>query len=283
MLEINKVYNYLCLDGMRLLDDKSIDCIITSPPYWQCRDYNFPEQWGLEKTFNEYLEHLWKFIDEAYRVLKDDGTCWINLGDTYGTHSGNFNNNNLIDNKLSYIGRINNYSKPKGYHKCLLCIPHRFVIGCIDRKWILRNTIIWGKKNGLPESTQDRFCKKYEYIFFMTKNLKYYFDLNNIKDKVLISNNSYKNPGDVSDFWDINIKGNKEKHYASYNSELLKKPIIGGCPIKGLILDPFCGTGVTLTTAYLLNRNFIGFDGKQQYCNIANINIKKVMQINKLF
>ena len=88
MKEINKIYNEPCLETLKNMDDKSIDCVITSPPYWQLRDYGYDGQWGLEPKFQEYLEHLWEMMNEIYRVLKDEGTCWINLGDSYSTQSG---------------------------------------------------------------------------------------------------------------------------------------------------------------------------------------------------
>jgi DNA modification methylase len=154
-MEINKIYKESCLETLKKMPNEFIDCVITSPPYWQLRDYGYPEQWGLEPTYEEYLDRLWQLMDEIYRVLKPSGTCWINLGDTYARNN-----------------------------KCLLLIPHRFAIGCIERGWILRNDIIWGKRNAMPESVTDRFSKKHEYIFFMVKSEKYFFDLDSIRDKV---------------------------------------------------------------------------------------------------
>lgn len=302
MIELNQVYQGDTLELCRQLPDKSVNCVITSPPYWQLRDYGYPEQWGLEPTFQEYLEHLWSLMDEIYRVLKPEGTAWINLGDTYGTKSGNFTGGNVIENKIKYVGSINNYTKPENLHKCLLLIPHRFAIGSIDRGWIVRNDIIWAKRNGMPESVTDRFSKKHEYFFFMVKNKKYYFDLDAIRqkskplnrwggkklvakgvsewdngtgqlsyrDRDMQPNNGYKNPGTVSDFWDIPTQPSSEKHYATFNSKLIEIPIVAGCPEGGIVLDPFCGTGTTLIRAHQLGRSVIGFDGKREYVDIAN-------------
>jgi len=247
-------------------------------------------------------------MDECYRVLKDEGTCWINLGDSYyGSGHGAWSkyDNGEITHKDKYYGDgrndcpVTDWDYSKYQTKCLCLIPHRFAIGCIDRGWILRNDIIWAKPNGMPESVTDRFSKKHEFIFFFVKQKKYYFDLDSIREKAITknnirdkqknnSNNGYikgdrfskgernwvnengKNPGDVSDFWQITTKGNKDKHYASYNDNLIKKPILAGCPENGIVLDPFCGTGTTLKTVYNLNRNFIGFDGNPEYCEISN-------------
>ena len=225
----------------------------------QLRDYGYDGQWGLEPTYQEYLEHLWEMMDEIYRVLKPTGTVWVNLGDTYarGTRAKYGINNNLRNDNVS---SIEPETKPNydGLNKCLLLLPHRFALGCIERNWIVRNDIVWAKKNGMPESIIDRFSKKHEYFFFMVKSEKYFFDLESVKDKLKDSSlerykyefsgnkqDAYrtkignpegfmtangKNPGDVADFWDIPTKPSKEKHYAAYNDMLLKKPILAGCP-----------------------------------------------------
>ena len=302
---INTVHNEPCLDTLRKMSDKSIDSVITSPPYWQLRDYGYDGQWGLEPTFQEYLEHLWEMMDEIYRVLKDEGTCWINLGDSFSTQSGTNaaiargKNYELDSTYLINRGESGKLIKPKNLpNKCLLLIPHRFAIGCIDRGWILRNDIIWAKRNGMPESVTDRFTKKHEYIFFFVKSEKYYFDLDAIRDKhkmVSIIRDNYgrktkyaegfgsvqrtyeagemcnplgKNPGDVSDFWDVQTKPSSNNHYASYNTDLIKKPILAGCPEGGIIYDPFMGSGTTLIAAEKNRRVAYGTEISPKYCDV---------------
>lgn len=306
-MDINTIYNEPCLDTLSKMDSNSIDCVITSPPYWQLRDYGYDGQWGLEPTFQLYLEHLWSMMDEIYRVLKPEGTCWVNLGDTYGTKSGNFTGGNIIENKIKYVGGIENYSKDLAYHKCLLLIPHRFAIGCIDRGWIMRNDCIWAKRNGMPESVTDRFSKKHEYFFFMVKSEKYFFDLDAIRDKCQnpadgrsFGNNQSsgkdirgewkpinpdlgKNPGSVSDFWDVPTKPSSEKHYAMYNDSLLVKPVLAGCPEGGLIYDPFMGTGSTAEVAIRSNRLFIGSEMGEENCKIANKRIDPFLKQQSMF
>lgn len=154
-MKTNHVYKEPCLTTLKNMPDEYLDCVITSPPYWQLRDYGYEGQWGLEPTIQEYLKHLWEMMIEIYRVLKPSGTCWINLGDTYEKST-----------------------------KCLMLIPHRFAIGCIDRGWIMRNDIIWAKRNGMPDSVIDRFTKKHEYFFLMVKSQNYFFDLDAIRDKI---------------------------------------------------------------------------------------------------
>ncbi len=339
---INKIHQGNSLDIIRQMPDNSVDCVITSPPYWQLRDYGYDDQWGLEPTYQEYLENLWSLMDEVYRILKPTGTAWINLGDSYSTQSGT--NTALArggknwDTSTTYLtnrgesAKINKGNIPS---KCLLLIPHRFAIGLSDgvnghKQWIIRNDIIWSKKNSMPESVTDRFSKKHEYFFFMAKNKKYYFDLDGIRDKYNIESikrelrgngpdNKYadgtekpkgvhantmsqarrfkgyndldkyvagksgKNPGDVSDFWDVNTKGSSEKHCASFNFELIEKPIIAGSPEDGIVLDPFCGVGTTLVRALQLGRRIIGIDGSKEYCEIAEKKISKELNQLQLF
>lgn len=188
------------------------------------------------------------------------------------------------------------------------------------KQWILRNDIVWGKRNSMPESVTDRFSKKHEYIFFMVKSQKYYFDLDGIRDKHQSEFSSSfnirvrdvkkgrlkhtdrkasnkeleqykeqkyrptigKNPGSVSDFWDVPTQPSSEKHYASFNTQLIDKPIIAGCPKDGIILDPFCGTGTTLIRALQLERKFIGIDGSKDYCKIANKRIQDELDQYKM-
>lgn len=290
------------LEIVKTFPDESINCMITSPPYWQLRDYGFDDQWGLEPTYQKYLGNLWLLMGEIKRVLRSDGTVWFNLGDTYAkSMSGNRQgkSSKVLDEikGAHFNGSKINIKEPD---KCQLLIPHRFAIGCIDRGWIVRNDIIWAKRNAMPESCQDRFSKKHEYIFFMVKNQRYYFDLDGIRDKHIWAdrdkrslvkggvrhksglspggqyacdgtgyNEKGKNPGSVSDFWDIPTQPSSETHYATFNTELIDKPIIAGCPEKGVILDPFCGTGTTLKRALQLNRRFIGIDGKKEYLDTA--------------
>jgi len=318
-MDVNKIYKGLALDVIKTFPDKSINCVITSPPYWQLRDYGFPEQWGLEPTFEEYLEHLWSLMDEIWRVLKDDGTVWVNLGDSYyGSGHGAWSkyDRGEIENKDSYYGKgrdsspITDWDYPKMKPKTLMLIPHRFGIGCIDRGWIMRNDIIWAKRNGMPESVTDRFSKKHEYFFFMTKSTKYYFDLDGVRDKTITkdslnrdrdttklnntpgrskmgglktNNYSLKNPGSVSDFWDIPTKPSSKKHYASYNDKLIEKPIVAGCPEGGIILDPFCGTATTLLRSYQLDRKVIGIEGSEEYHKEAQKQLNYLLSQVKMF
>lgn len=308
---INCILHGDSLELIKKMPDESIDCVITSPPYYQLRDYGWDGQWGLEKTYQEFLDKLIALMGELKRVLKPTGTMFINLGDSYMNNSS-YSAAGRQGFGRDKIGMIYK-SDDRIQQKSLMLIPHRFAIRCIDELGlILRNDIIWAKRNGMPESVTDRFSKKHEFFFFFVKQQKYYFDLDGIKDKSVVDNSrskvlgrgnqgyakasggqrdisggygdsgGYKNPGDVSDFWDIPTQPSSEKHYATYNFKLIDKPIIAGCPKGGIILDPFCGTGTTLVRAIQLGRQGIGIDGSQEYCEIARKRIEKELAQLKL-
>jgi DNA modification methylase len=254
-------------------------------------------------------------MDAIYLKLKDGGTVWVNLGDTYARGlRGKDCGNHTISNYKEHDIHPNTKPEYNGLNKCLLLIPHRFAIGCIDRGWIVRNDIIWAKRNGMPESVVDRFSKKHEYFFFMVKSEKYYFDLDAIRSKHIHANDKRndgerhiykdgvkslnndmlatnavsfnpmgKNPGSVSDFWDIPTKPSSNEHYAAYNDELIKKPILAGCPENGIIYDPFMGTGSTAEAALRSNRIFIGSEMSEKYCKIAEKRLAPLFNQIKLF
>lgn len=154
-LKLNHIYQGSSLDILKEIPSKCIDMCITSPPYWGLRDYKKEEQIGVEKTPFEYISNLCNIFDEVYRVLKNEGSLWVNLGDTY------INKGHKIDNYKA---------------KSLALIPHLFVIEMNNRGWILRNDIIWHKPNAMPSPVKDRFTVDFEYIFFFVKQEKYYFD-----------------------------------------------------------------------------------------------------------
>ena len=276
MIEINKIYCGDTLATVRQFEAESVDCVITSPPYYQLRDYGFADQWGLEKTYQEYLDKMIALMSELKRVLKPTGTIWINLGDSYSTNSGRMGTDLLQPKFSTEANKSISFKQNKGMTpKSLMLIPHRFAIRCIDELGlILRNDIIWAKPNGMPESVKDRFTKKHEFFFFFVKQQKYFFDLKAIRHG--------KNTGDVADFWDITTKPSNEKHYATFNADLIGRPIVAGCPINGIVLDPFCGTGTTLVRALQLDRKVIGVDGKKEYVKIAEKRIQREQSILKL-
>lgn len=169
-----------CLEVLKTLDSESVDCVVTSPPYWALRDYGVEGQLGLEPTFQEYIIKLCNIFDEVKRVLKKEGTCWVNIGDTYGGTSEKTEK----DKDPKYPKGRNVRGKApnsKIMQKSLIQIPSRFSIEMTNHGWILRNTIIWHKKNAMPSSVLDRLTNKYEQVFFFVKSKEYFFDIDTIR------------------------------------------------------------------------------------------------------
>lgn len=165
------------------LADKSIDCCVTSPPYWNLRNYGHPDQIGLEETPEEYLNVLLDFFDSVKLKLKDMGNCFVNLADTFYGSPSNSNASNL--GNAAALGEVGRITRPKHQYlqpKSLCCIPSRFAWGMIERGWILRNEIIWNKPNHMPESVTDRLTKSHEVIYHFVKQQKYYYDLDSIRE-----------------------------------------------------------------------------------------------------
>jgi len=274
------------LTELKKLPDARVDMCITSPPYWGLRDYGIEGQLGLEPTFQEYIDKLCTIFDEVKRVLKPEGTCWVNLGDTYGSGKGE-------EGDKKKIHSLEHKKKVKGYEKCLLQIPSRFSIEMCNRGWILRNTIIWYKPNCMPSSVKDRFTVDFEYLFFFAKQKKYYFEQqfeqytepmnrwggdklkadgkstwdegtgqDSYRDRDMRPNKEGRNKRCV---WKIPTKPYKEAHFAVYPEELITTPIKAGCPEGGIVLDPFIGSGTTGRVATSLKRNYLGIDIQDNY------------------
>jgi len=178
MLEINKIHNMDCLEGLKLLQDDSIDCCVTSPPYFNMRDYGVNGQIGLESTPQEYIAKLVQVFREVKRVLKPSGTLWLNIGDCYAGSGGP---GSFVDRKAKKNTKvISKYNRQKGFgpikRKDLIGIPWMLAFALRDEGWYLRQDIIWQKINPLPESVKDRCTKAHEYIFLLSKSPKYYYD-----------------------------------------------------------------------------------------------------------
>ena len=282
------------------IENNSIQSIITSPPYWGLRKYDIPDiiigdwkgQYGLEPSYKDYVEHTLLWCKEVFRVLKDDGVFFLNIGDSYQTQSGvNAGKNPEKYANLSMNAITNHIKQQDLPNKCRMLIPERIAIDLIDGGWTLRNHIIWYKPNGMPESSKDRFSKKWESIFMFVKNEKYYFDLDAIREPHKIEsikrdkfgykespmqgryqvdwekrkgtpdqqfcNPKGKNPGDV---WQINTQPSSEKHFAMWPDRLVERMILCSTKPNNVILDPFCGSATTLKVAVKNNRQAIGID-----------------------
>ena len=295
------------LEVLKTLPSESVDMIMTSPPYWALRDYGVEGQLGLEPTFQEYINKLCDIFDEVKRVLKKEGACWVNMGDTYNSHhepgttdakTGWKSSGNELNPRQKEHGRGGTKDLPT---KTLLQIPSRFAIEMCNRGWILRNEIIWHKPNCMPSSVKDRFTVDFEKIFFFVKNKKYYFETQYEPytepmnrwggEKLKADGESAWDEGTGQDtyrnrnmrpnpngrnkraVWKIATKPYKEAHFAVYPEALCETPIKAGCPKGGTVLDPFCGAGTTGVVARKLARNFIGIELNPEYIKIAEARI----------
>ena len=322
-MKTNTILNGSSLEVLKTLPEKSINMCMTSPPYWALRDYGVEGQLGLEPTFDEYINKLCDIFDEVKRVLRDDGTCWVNLGDTYsatrwtnnedtGQPMNNFKDGHRGVNPVKDTGNIPD--------KCLVGIPFRFATEMINRGWILRNTIIWHKPQCMPSSVKDRFTVDFEYIFFFSKQQRYYFETQyephksisikrmnagfnqnpdfdyekrpekNYKKYTLREKRGGKTNPDAYNpkgrnkrtVWAINTKGFKEAHFAVYPEKLCETPIKAGCPVGGIILDPFFGAGTTGVVALKQSKKFIGIELNKEYIEIAKKRLKPHLEQRKL-
>ena len=312
MLELNKIYNMDCLEGLKQLDDNSINCCVTSPPYWGLRDYGVEGQLGLESTPEEYVAKMVEVFREVKRVLRDDGTLWLNLGDCYngsGGAGGDYNKGGLKEGQPKYPGRKIAGLKPKD----LVGIPWMVAFALRADGWYLRQDIIWHKPNPMPESVRDRCTKAHEYIFLLSKSKKYYYDAEAIKEKqsgeiktrrfssdggakaramgkhisggnegtgAKWTDTGYRNKRSV---WTVATKPFKEAHFAVFPPDLIKPCILAGCPKDGIVLDPFMGSGTTGMVAAMHQRNFIGFELNPEYCKMAEKRIEPYLIQQTIF
>lgn len=293
------------LNVLKTLPEKSINMCMTSPPYWALRDYGVKGQLGLEPTFDEYINNLCDIFDEVKRVLRDDGTLWVNLGDTYYGGGNNRGYNSPISKiqagNRGSLGQVQMKWDNSYKAKCLVMIPFRFAIEMVNRGWILRNTIIWHKNNCMPHSVKDRFTVDFEYLFFFSKNKNYYFKQQLEKAKWKEEKRAglgrlhyrgkrqgQKGTGQenfvhIVDMrnkrttWTINPKPFKEAHFATYPKKLCETPISAGCPPGGIVLDPFMGSGTTGIVALEQGKDFIGIELNKEYIEIAKkrINVEQ--------
>jgi DNA modification methylase len=290
-----KILQGNCLKTLSSLEEKSVNTCVTSPPYWGLRDYGNGDQLGQEETPEKFVDNLVNVFREVRRVLRDDGTVWLNLGDSYcGTgHKGD-----TIDSRYEGCNgqKVALNNKIQGLKsKDLVGIPWRVAFALQADGWYLRQDIIWSKPNPMPESVTDRCTKAHEYIFLLSKSPKYYYDSEAIKEDSAESskdrlNQDIKNqkgssrvPGKTNgtmnavggekrnkrSVWSIPVASYSEAHFATYPPELIKPCILAGCSEGGTVLDPFGGSGTTAQVASNLNRNAILCELNPEYVEIA--------------
>jgi site-specific DNA-methyltransferase (cytosine-N4-specific) len=286
LLELNTIHNMDCLEGLKLLPDELVDTCVTSPPYWGLRDYGIEGQIGIEETVEEYVSNIVKVMREVKRVLKNDGTLWLNIGDCYATQpAGNKKPSGFSQTRPSRqkhgIGTetVDIPVKRKFTDgvklKDLVGVPWRVAFALPKDGWYLRSEIIWDKIHPMPESVKDRPTVCHEHIFLLTKNKKYYYDNEAIKEDT-VDGSGKRNKRTIWRIWKKPFK--MGTHFATFPEELIEPCILAGSRKNGIVLDPFMGAGTTAVVAMKHNRQYIGFELNPEYIEIAN---KRIEQIKK--
>ena len=272
---VNTIMHGDALSVLRGLPSESIHCVITSPPYYMQRDYSAPHQIGNEESPSEYVDKIRAALSECRRVLKDDGTLWLNLGDKYQEGT-------------------------------LLGMPWRVALALQEDGWLLRSDIIWRKPNAMPSSVKNRPTTDHEYVFLFAKSRQYYYDVDAIREPhVTFSADSRmkggrnhfgkrngtpesgKNEGNPNlhngrwdqafhpkgrnrrTVWDIPLSKFRGVHFAVFPERLVELCVMAGCPENGIVLDPFIGSGTTAVVAQRLGRKYVGIDSNPEYCEMA--------------
>lgn len=282
---------------LKTLETGSVQTCITSPPYWGLRDYGQDDQIGLESSPTDFVEELCKVFDEVWRVLADDGTLWLNIGDSYSSMRDSKATPDSLRNgdgtKVEGAANRNpKVLKEAGLkHKDLAGIPWRLAFALQARGWYLRQDIIWAKPNPMPESVTDRCTKSHEYLFLLTKNANYYFDHVSIKEPATTENGKPRQfgannqvgtmCGDIGrvfeddglrnkrDVWTVTTSRYKGAHFATYPPELIEPCVLAGSRVGDTILDPFSGSGTTGEVALNHGRNYIGLELNPEYADIS--------------
>ena len=311
-MRLDYIINSDALHALRELPGESVNCCVTSPPYYGLRDYGNDAQIGREETPEQYIERLTEVFRELNRVLRPDGTFWLNIADTYcgtGSKAGHADPKNPKGRNGQQVAL--NHKAPGCKQKDLIGIPWLLAFALRRDGWYLRSDIIWQKNNPMPESCKDRPTRCYEHIFLLTKSKKYYYDAAAIAEPIAPATAArYKGgrsakskyaeevPGqgkvqglnrarsggyyddalipqfrNKRDIWLINTVPYKGGHCAAYPPKLAETCILAGCPKGGIVIDPFLGSGTTAAVAKSLDRHYIGIELNAEYCALARARI----------
>lgn len=242
------------------LPEETVQCVVTSPPYWSLRDYGIDGQVGLEDSVEEYIKNLAVVFDQVRRVLRDDGTLWLNIGDSYTSGGRTWR---APDKKNRARAMDVRPPTPDGLKaKDLIGVPWRLAFALQSAGWYLRADIIWNKPNCQPESVADRPTRAHEYVFLLSKSERYRYDVDAVRGP---------NGRRLRTVWDINTQAYPQAsgHFATFPPDLVEPCIRNGSRPRDLILDPFAGSGTTALVAGLLGRRFVGVELNGEYTEMA--------------
>jgi len=259
------------LENLRKFKANYFKCCVTSPPYWGLRDYGDPHQIGAEQEMQDYIDNLVRVFREVKRTLTEDGTLWLNIGDSYtsGNRAWRDADRKNPARAMSYRPPTPQGLKPKD----LIGIPWRLAFALQSDGWYLRSDIIWHKPNCQPESVKDRPTRCHEYMFLLSKSEKYNYVYDELVEPSK-SKNGFRNRRTV---WSINTEPFHYAHFASFPKELVRPCILASANENDIVLDPFFGSGTVGVVCLELNRRFVGIELKPEYVEIAR---KRIMEGN---
>lgn len=264
---INQIHQGDAAETLAEMPADSVDCIVTSPPYWGLRSYEGDGELGSDPDLNEYVENVATVFHEAKRVLSGDGVLFLNIGDQYQSTAPNTQNavNNMGDKTSEHQG--DHFRFDSGLPaKCLMMIPERLTMGMVEDGWVLRNKIVWEKTNPMPEpSAKDRFKQSWESVFMFTPDSYYNFN---------------EEMSTIPDVWEIATSSARTDHPAPFPEELCRKAIRAGSEAGDVVLDPFAGSGTACVTAKSMGRGFVGIDLNPEYVEMAQERVRDVSVVD---
>lgn len=284
--------NYRILQGdnrktLQTLPEQSVNCVVTSPPYYGLRTYLGDNEElaeyevGKEQTPKEFIANLVEVFREVRRVLRDDGVLWVNIGDTYSSYKDGAYTKQSIDKDdkdrptHSVPNRMRSIMEPEGFKdKELIGIPWMLAFALREDGWYLRQDIVWSKTSAYPESVKDRCTRSHEYIFMLTKKPHYYFDNEAIKEET-VDGKGLKNKRSV---WTMGTSKFKGAHFATFPEELVEPCILSSCPPDGVVLDPFNGAATTGVVAIKNGVKYLGCELNPEYVTISEERLDGVVE-----
>ncbi|MCS6976731.1 MAG: site-specific DNA-methyltransferase [Gemmatales bacterium] len=262
-----------CRRVLPVLESGSVQCCVTSPPYWGLRDYDHPDQLGCEATPKEYVEDLVRVFREVWRILRPDGTLWLNIGDGYARNGGHGRHgpNAKVGNTRKMIQR-RNCRVPECWglkDRDLLGLPWRLAFALQEDGWLLRSHIVWIKKTPMPESVRNRPTRATEEVFLLAKSPDYYYDSQAVREA---------SGANLKNYWILGTDGYDSGHPAAFPKELARRCILLGSRRGDLVLDPFAGSGTTAVAAAELGRKAIVVELNETYGRLAEKRLQRGVQ-----